>query len=157
VNVRLTDEQCEALQAEADAAGVKFFDHCRSKLLANMAIPVRTPPQHRPAARPPAAEDRIGRLEAMMAQLSEAIVKLAHPAVVVEPVSIVQATEVDDLVGDALVQISAEEAGGQPSAFQPLDQPFDRGYPDRSGDGIRHLGPRRPLPLTAGLPRHLAG
>lgn len=144
VTVRLTDEQCDALKAEADAAGVKFFDHCRAKLLANMTAPVRALSQRKPVAARPAEDDRIGRLEAMMAQMGEAIAKLAHPAAVVEPAA--AGGDVDDIVGEALAHVQA----------QP-DQGFDRGYADRSGDGVRHLGTRKPLPLTGGLPRHLAG
>jgi hypothetical protein len=140
--VRLTDEQCDALKAEADAAGVKFFDHCRAKLLANMTMPARPPLQRKPVEARPAEDDRIGRLEAMMAQMGEVLDRLAHPVAAARQ----DAAEinVDDVVGGVLAQL------------QP-DEPLDRGYPDRSGDGVRHLGTRKPLPLTGGLPRHLAG
>lgn len=146
VTVRLTDEQCDALKAEADAAGVKFFDHCRAKLLANMTAPVRAPSQRKGVAARPAEDDRIGRLEAMMAQMGEALDRLAHPVAAARQ----DAAEinVDDIVGDVLTHLPSDE---------PRDGGHYRGYPDRSGDGVRHLGTRKPLPLTGSLPRHLAG
>jgi hypothetical protein len=36
IEIRLSDAQYAALSAEADAAGVPFFGHCRAKLVANM-------------------------------------------------------------------------------------------------------------------------
>ena len=72
----------DALRAEAEAEGLKFFDHCRAKLLANMTTPAPeravAPPVERTrsthavrdanvaiATRPEAVggDDRIGRLE----------------------------------------------------------------------------------------------
>lgn len=172
----LTDAQCDALKAEAEAHGLKFFDHCRAKLLSGIAASASPAVLKAPAADPKMMralerqldrplvrglgapeEDRIGRLEAMMVQMGETLAALAHPAVAVEGAPAAQVDQMNDLVADALVQIPAEEAAGQSSTFQ-FGQPFDRGYPDRSGDGVRHLGARRPLPLAGGtMPRHLAG
>lgn len=43
IEIRLSDAQCAALAAEAEAAGLRFFDHCRAKLLAGMSLLVDLP------------------------------------------------------------------------------------------------------------------
>ncbi|WP_439392353.1 hypothetical protein ACRQ5Q_22420 [Bradyrhizobium sp. PMVTL-01] len=151
----LSDAQCDALKAEADAAGLKFFDHCRNKLLAGLTFPKAeivsqamrqtgrrpTTAQAAPAA-PSSDEDRFARLETMMMHLADTVQQLANnPAVVVEAAPV----DVEDIVGEALANVAEGEA-------------FDEGYAATPGDGARHVGTRRPKPLHGGsVPRHVAG
>lgn len=171
----LSDAQCDALAEEAKAAGRKFYDHCRDKLLANMTVAVPqqrgpvvnetgfrrvsqgTPPQPMfvsgevsPALvrdeRVP-EPDRIGRLEALMAQMGETLNLFAsNPAHLVqhEPVADNPEIDVDDVIGESLR--AAEQQG--------LTM-VEREAPAQAG-GVRHIGQRRPAPFSVNsVPQHL--
>lgn len=166
IEIRLADEQCDALKAEADAAGVRFFDHCRAKLLAGLTTkprhvevkevppgPVEHASVRRKVSEPEAiADDRLARLERAVLNLADMVMPLvlrtpeerqSRQDVTAHDLAI----DPDDIVGQALAQAEQQPDG------------FDRGYAEVPGDGIRHVGARRPQPLTvaAGAPAHLAG
>lgn len=161
----LSDAQCDALAEEAKAAGRKFYDHCRLKLLAGMTVAVRpifqpgeTTPDPRLFERPTAPErpqiqfdraeaSRLNRLEAMMAQMGETLQLLAS-----NPVQLVQAEpetdnpeiDVDDVIGQSLAVAEREGL-----------TVVEREAPAVSG-GVRHVGQRRPAPFSVNsVPQHL--
>lgn len=159
----LTDAQCDALADEAKARGVKFFDHCRDRLLANLTV--AAPPaygrgpalQAAPLMRQEnakvkvevAGDDRIGRLEAMMAQMAETVNLLAvNPSVVVGTQPVADGGEVDidldDVIGQSLAVAEREGL-----------TVVEREQPAASG-GVRHVGTRRPAPFSVNsVPQHL--
>jgi hypothetical protein len=158
----LSDAQCDALADEAKAAGRKFYDHCRDKLLANMATAAPQPSYGRapamldaPAPRREAVKaavqvaetDRIGRLEVMMAQMGETLNLLAsNPAQLMQAEPLVDNPEidVDDVIGQSLA--AAEQAG-----LTVVERE------ERAQDGgVRHVGSRRPAPFSVNaVPHHL--
>lgn len=170
----LTDAQCDALKTEADAQGIKFYELCRLKLLAGIASfrqydggkPVERLPPVPTYGRAPAmvdlpivraenqsvaAEikegDRMDRLEAMMARLGETVMQLAGGAGALPREMPEQGEEVEIDLND-VVQNSLTEADRQGYAVE-REAPLVAG-------GVRHVGARRPMPLTAGtVPRHL--
>ncbi|MET4341967.1 hypothetical protein [Bradyrhizobium sp. RT9a] len=162
----LSDAQCDALAGEAKAAGLKFYDHCRGKLLANTTVAVPQPAYGRgpamlelPAVRRENAKvaaevqetDRIGRLEAMMAQMGETLQLLAsNPMYLVAEPELPEAdnpeVDVDDVIGQSL---QAAERQGLTAV--------EREEPAQAG-GVRHIGQRRPAPYSVNaVPQHLRG
>lgn len=157
----LNDAQCEALAEEAKAAGHKFYDHCRNKLLANttVAMPVawvsgevsptlqRHVPEAKRVTRLAPEPDRIGRLEEMMARMGETLQLLAsNPAQLVQPEPVADEADidVDDVIGQSLAM--AEEQGLTV---------IEREEPAQNG-GVRHIGQRRPAPYSVHtVPTHL--
>src|SRR5215468_3835785 len=91
IEIHLTEAQADALAQEASAKGVKFFDHCRNKLLAGMTtLPVDTGRQQPLTAREVAIDatrrgksvaveqprneaDRLDRLEDAVGQILQAL------------------------------------------------------------------------------------
>jgi hypothetical protein len=152
LKIMLTEDQCDALAEEARAAGLKFFDHCRAKLLAGLAQPVQIVSvgavtrtgNEQPYGRSPAMDalarpdDRLDRLEAMIMQLADAI--QGQP--IAQPMAADSNIDVDDVISGALS--NADQ--------QMLVQPE---LPQESV-GVRHVGTRPPAPYSGRqMPRHL--
>jgi len=97
----------------------------------------------------PAAEpvDRIGRLEAMMAQRGGALQVLATTnmsASAAQPEADNPEIDVDDVIGQSL-----QEAERQGLTVVEREQPAQAG-------GVRHIGQRRPAPFSVNsVPQHL--
>lgn len=159
ISIKLSDAQADALAEEANKAGLKYFDHCRAKLLAGLGQPVHNGRQQVDVREPRSkvlksdADQRIDRLEAMMLDLGRAIQDIANPARghdhglpdAVADFADATPVDTDDMVSQALVD--AERAGLTA---------VDRGPPQPAG-GVRHVGTRRPSPFSVGSqPRHLA-
>jgi hypothetical protein len=150
IKINLSDAQADALAREAEGAGLKFFDHCRAKLMAGIGQPARI--ERQPASRALVTKsvepmDRIDRLEAMMAQLAGAIERIGAP---VDPYADGQpeepevAVDTDDMISRALGE--AERQGLM----------VDREAPAPTSGGVRHVGHRPPSRYSVGgQPRHL--
>lgn len=164
IEIMLSDAQWDTISKEADAAGVKFFAHCRNKLMAT----VTTPPPLEVYGRSPAMQalpklkrenervkaevlqpDRIDRLEALVLGLAETVNNaLAQPqAYEPEPYQPEADVDIDDIVNASLGE--AERQG-----LTALDrEPAVHG-----AGGVRHVGSRPPSPFSpATQPRHLNG
>lgn len=165
ISIKLSDAQADALAEEAKAMGLKFFDHCRNKLLAGTTVPASEqrsygrgpvakvlPALERENARATAAaqeNDRLDRLEAMMLEMGRAIQNLAHPAAVYEQAA-------PDLDPDVMVDTNDMVSRALDDAERSGLTAVDRGPPQASGS-VRHVGTRRPSPFSVGSqPRHLS-
>jgi hypothetical protein len=144
--------------------GVKFFDHCRNKLLAGMTtLPVDTGRQQHPTPRAVAVEaprrtvkvaveqprneaDRLDRLEDAVGQILQALQGnvVGHGAegpVAYDPV------DMADVVNRSLAE--ADRQSLTIIEREPLRA---------NAGGVRHLGTRQPTPMTvATTPSHLRG
>lgn len=155
IKIHLPEAQCDALALEAKAAGRSFFDHCRAKLLADIAAEAPAmsfeerhkklplPSEIMPPTRQP---DRIDRLEQMMMQMADAINNLANPQHIVqdEPIGEI---DVDDIAGQAL-QIADREGLTAIQREEPVAQE----------GGVRPVGQRMVSRLATGrVPGHVAG
>lgn len=161
LKITLSDEQCDALAAEAKYAGLRFFDHCRAKLLNDMAIPLLPMPNetlhrayaaqiNRPYPLPKlgdaardADESRLDRLETMMTRMAEIVQGLAEGGQSTTHES-AEPVDVDDVISGAL---DAAEHVAVQERTQP-DPQFET--------GVRHVGTRPPAPFSGrNVPNHL--
>lgn len=165
IKIHLPENQCDALAAEAKAAGRSFFDHCRVKLLANTGTPVIQPTKlkafvgqgetlqdHVPDAGTwdndggmgvePAEGSRIDRLEAMMMQMADAINNLANPQHLVEAEPLGD-VDVNDVINQSLEGVEM--------------MPVEREQMPTQSMGVRPVGQRMVSRLHVGVPGHVAG
>lgn len=142
LKIRLSDEQCDALAAEAKRNGLSYFDHCRVKLLEGLAEPLRIERVSDPMRPVTDQTDRLDRLEAMLAQLLQGGLP-AQPEVAQQT----QEAEVDvnDVIGNALGEADRQGL-----------TTIQREEPRETSNGVRHVGTRRPSRYSV-TPRHLQG
>jgi hypothetical protein len=164
IEIHLGEAQADALAQEASAKGVKFFDHCRNKLLAGMTLPMDTGRQQPLTAREVAVDatrgtgksvaveqprneaDRLDRLEDAVGQILQALRAnvVGHGAE--GPV------EYDPVDMDDVVNRSLAEADRQSLTI------IEREPLRANAGGVRHVGTRQPTPMTvATTPTHLRG
>lgn len=169
IEVRLNDAQYAALVAEADASGQKFFEHCRTKLVAGHQGHYGTSPlkqrlpefrreneaklaearireaQRIPPYIIPEPDDRIDRIERAVAALTDVVMGAQIVPPQPDP-ALAEPLDIDSIVDAQFAQ--AEAAGLTEMVPDPIEE-------EMQNSGVRAIS-RRPVPFSgANTPRHL--